>query len=168
MDEYWYPFFKLSLVLVLLAILGLNVFNYLAKTTDILVDATEDVVGKTAGVLADVSEKTIKTADVGAKATVDVVAGATKSAINVSSGVLAGGINELGNVLDTRSSSDNQTVPSADETDSKIQHSLKTGFCYIGMDRGVRSCLEVGRNDMCMSDKVYPTMEVCINPNLRV
>lgn len=43
----------------------------------------------------------------------------------------------------------------------------KSGFCYIGEDRGFRSCIRVGENDQCMSGDIFPTMDICINPNLR-
>lgn len=56
----------------------------------------------------------------------------------------------------------------ADESNSTIQSgSGKSGWCYIGEDRGFRSCAEVGPNDACMSGDIFPTHDVCINPNLR-
>ena len=44
----------------------------------------------------------------------------------------------------------------------------KSGWCFIGEDRGIRSCSQVGVNDMCMSGDIFPTQDVCMNPNLRV
>jgi hypothetical protein len=44
----------------------------------------------------------------------------------------------------------------------------KAGWCYIGDDRGTRSCAQVGVNDVCMSGDIFPTQDVCMNPNLRV
>lgn len=41
------------------------------------------------------------------------------------------------------------------------------GYCYVGTDRNVRTCLQVGLGDQCMSGKVFPTNELCINPNLK-
>lgn len=43
----------------------------------------------------------------------------------------------------------------------------KVGYCYIGADRNVRTCVKVGENDTCMSGEVFPTMDLCINPNLK-
>lgn len=43
----------------------------------------------------------------------------------------------------------------------------KSGFCYIGEDRGFRSCIEVGESTKCMSGEIFPTREVCVNPSLR-
>jgi hypothetical protein len=55
----------------------------------------------------------------------------------------------------------------ADDTLSSIQGKGKSGWCYIGEDRGFRTCAKVGVNDTCMSGEIFPTQEVCINPNLR-
>ena len=60
-------------------------------------------------------------------------------------------------------------IPEADDTTSKLQMKPKSkaGFCYIGEDRGFRSCIEVGEGDVCMSGDIFPTEAICINPNLR-
>lgn len=56
----------------------------------------------------------------------------------------------------------------ADEASSSIQNGApKAGWCYIGEDRGFRSCAEVGVNDTCMSGDIFPTSQVCVNPSLR-
>jgi hypothetical protein len=60
--------------------------------------------------------------------------------------------------------------PEPDEAGSNTQLSKgksKSGFCYIGEDRGFRSCISVGEGDTCMSGDIFPTREVCINPSLR-
>lgn len=41
------------------------------------------------------------------------------------------------------------------------------GWCYMGTDRGYRSCIEVGVNDVCMSGSIFPNKDICINPNIR-
>ena len=57
----------------------------------------------------------------------------------------------------------------ADESSSTIQRgaSSKAGWCYIGEDRGFRTCAQVGVNDTCMSGDIFPSQEICINPKLR-
>jgi hypothetical protein len=60
---------------------------------------------------------------------------------------------------------------SADDSYSNIQKSKsssKSGWCFIGEDRGFRSCIDVGENDTCMSGDIFPTSEICVNPNLRM
>jgi hypothetical protein len=57
----------------------------------------------------------------------------------------------------------------ADDSISSIQkNQSKSGFCYIGEEKGVRSCMRVSENDKCMSGDIFPTREICINPSLRV
>jgi hypothetical protein len=60
-------------------------------------------------------------------------------------------------------------IPEADDATSATQMKpkSKSGFCYIGEDRGFRSCIEVGEGDVCMSGDIFPTQAICINPNLR-
>ena len=54
----------------------------------------------------------------------------------------------------------------ADDSTSPIQQG-KMGWCFIGEDRGFRSCAYVGANDQCMSGDIFPSKDVCMNPNLR-
>lgn len=61
-------------------------------------------------------------------------------------------------------------VPMPDDAGSSTQASKaksKAGFCYIGEDRGFRSCIKVGEGDKCMSGDIFPTQALCINPKLR-
>jgi len=43
----------------------------------------------------------------------------------------------------------------------------KAGWCYIGSEQGYRSCSQVGEADICMSGNIFPTQDVCVNPSLR-
>lgn len=54
-----------------------------------------------------------------------------------------------------------------DDSSSSIQNNSKTGYCFIGEDRGFRSCAYVGANDTCMSQQIYPRLDICQNPSLR-
>ena len=49
----------------------------------------------------------------------------------------------------------------------KDQISNSAGYCYIGEENGIRSCVKVSEHDVCMSGKVYPSKEICNNPRLR-
>jgi len=70
----------------------------------------------------------------------------------------------LQKALNDAAQSGGEVIP--DATESRIQ-SGKTGWCFIGANNLSRSCAEIGVNDMCMSGEIYPTKDVCINPNLR-
>ena len=62
------------------------------------------------------------------------------------------------------------SIPKPDTADSRTQlsqSSRKSGYCYIGEDRGFRSCIKVNESDKCISGKIFPTEAICINPSLR-
>jgi hypothetical protein len=70
----------------------------------------------------------------------------------------------LQKALNDASQSGGEVIPDASE--SRIQ-SGKSGWCFIGAEGLSRTCAEIGVSDMCMSGEIYPTKDVCINPNLR-
>ena len=73
-------------------------------------------------------------------------------------------------VLSTGLANLKKMAPLPDDATSVTQSASgrsKSGYCYIGEDRGFRSCIKVGENDQCMSGDIFPTMDICINPNLR-
>jgi hypothetical protein len=45
--------------------------------------------------------------------------------------------------------------------------SQEHGYCYIGKNNNIRNCAKVSSKNKCMSGDIFPTMELCINPNLR-
>ena len=57
-----------------------------------------------------------------------------------------------------------------DNTNNNLQNNKKSKggqFCYLGSDRGFRSCAKLQDNQECESQKLFPTMEMCVNPQLR-
>jgi len=81
-------------------------------------------------------------------------------------------VNEQPDMVAVKPTRGNVYVPEPipDEAGSRTQSTKatsKAGFCYIGEDRGFRSCIKVGEGDKCMSGDIFPTEAICINPNLR-
>lgn len=70
----------------------------------------------------------------------------------------------LNKSLDNAAKQSDANVPDAY---SSVQSGNKSGWCYIGEERGYRSCIEVGNNDTCMSGDIFPSKDICINPSLR-
>ena len=63
----------------------------------------------------------------------------------------------------------NPQYPTPDASSSKTQLPRSSkAYCYIGEDRGHRSCAEVSPNQQCMSGDIFPSMDICVNPRLRV
>jgi len=152
------------------------------------------LIGNTA---ADVTKNVTTTAATGSKAGVDVVAGAVTGGVDLAQQVagaivptgatatssITGGVPTRATVPSDESSSQNNQLNAAlkqqtqhsggfssDDATSAIQSnksSSKSGWCYIGEDRGSRSCVQVGENDRCMSGDIFPSQDICVNPSLR-
>ena len=181
-----------ALVVLLLALIGFNVFTYLDDITQWFSDTFGAPFQYVARVFGYAVTDTAKT-------TVDVTAQGTKSAVDIASGAATSGINVLQQTIgqrddqrdDQTQTQKNQTQPSAtqdmgsnaglqralshaknespqpDDATSRTQRIGKSGYCYIGEDRGFRSCIKVGEEDTCMSGDIFPTQAICINPRLR-
>jgi hypothetical protein len=170
--------FRYGAILLILAFLGFNLFDYLGNITQFFADIFGPIIlaiTKFFGIA--VTETTKKVTDVaatGIKTGVDVAAGTITTSANVVEKALTGGYpkNNIDSSLDRALSKENKRPPSEpipDETGSSTQSktSKKSGFCYIGEDRGFRSCVKVNESDQCLSGDIFPTREICINPNLR-
>ena len=126
-------------------------------------------IGETVRQISDVSDEGTKalsgaiskTADTG----VDFLEEASK--LNPDAAAVA-----LSNATNKYNKPDEEPVneePEPIETDNRSQRagSNKSGYCYIGEDRGFRSCIKVSEHDSCMSGDIFPTEAICINPSLR-
>lgn len=65
-----------------------------------------------------------------------------------------------------------EVIPHPDPVidNSRVQSnkaSGKSGFCYVGEENGIRSCVKVTEHDICTSGKIYSSQEICRNPKLR-
>jgi hypothetical protein len=87
------------------------------------------------------------------------------TSLQTSSGNSSGASGGNGSSGSSGGGNNNKYTP--DDSFSSIQSSGKSGFCYYGSDNGVRYCSEIGAGDKCVSGQVFPTREICINPNLR-
>ena len=179
------------IIILILTILGFNVFFYLAKGTqtfsDIFGPTIKYITGLFASTIALITGQVITGSATGTKAGVDIAANTVIDNTNrLVKGANASKTTSSNQpVLNRSESSDNQDdtlhnalnqapkdqVPyEADEATSSIQASKssgKSGWCYIGEDRGFRSCIQIGENDKCMSGDIFPSQEICVNPNLR-
>ena len=178
------------IIILILAFLGFNVFVYLAKGTQDITKffgpLIKMIVGLTAVITGDVVDVTAE----GTKAVVDATAGTIDKGLTAVQNITPNtpnsnfkappsqpqqaqpdlmANNTLNKALNTSQSKQTSSTDfQADESSSNIQGGTsKSGWCYIGEDRGFRSCAQVGDNDKCMSGDIFPTQEVCVNPNLR-
>jgi len=180
------------LIILLLALIGFNVFTYLDDITAWFSETFGAPFRYVARILGYAAADTVKTTvDVtaqGAKSAVDIAAGAATSGIDVLQKTIEQGhdrdqVQHIQNQNKLRSddhanesslekalSHAKKEPPQPDDATSRTQRSQrsgKSGYCYIGEDRGFRSCIKLGEEDTCMSGDIFPTQAICINPRLR-
>jgi len=185
------------LIFLILSFLGFNIFVYLAKGTQDVTSFFAPLVNKVAGLFLGVTGQVVNVSAEGAKAVVNTSAKIVDTGLSAVQDVTPQGAAsknkgtpiQNNNTNNTNNSPDiaqantlNRAINSStaqnqqrngedfkeDDTTSSIQQgSSKAGWCYIGEDRGFRSCSEVGPNDTCMSGNIFPSNEICVNPNLR-
>ena len=182
------------IIFLILAFLGFNIFVYLAKGTQDITNffapllekifgATTSVVGQVVDVSAEgaktVVGETASALETGLTAVQDVTPNSASSSVKSQSvqntiqqpdimaqNTLNKSLNSKQNQKQQSSSGQNNDYQ-ANEASSSIGTSGKAGWCYVGQDRGFRSCAEVGVNDECMSGDIFPSQEICVNPSLR-
>jgi hypothetical protein len=148
MENAIYTIMKWMFGILVISILGLNIFYYLEKPTQIATEASKNVIG--AGI-----ETT--------KQTVGLTTSGLEYGIEKTEKALSGALGDVEKALDIGIVYKDQKGG----IQGSNQRSEKPGYCYIGKDKGIRSCLFVGVNDECMSDDIYPSMDICVNPKLR-
>ena len=172
------------LIVVILAFLGINIFVYLAKGTQDITSFFKPIVDKTTALFGGVTSQIIDVSAEGAKGVVNTTATVADKSLtavqditstsNISSTSVQSTIpqpdimkaNTLNRALNTSSQGFNDYEP--DDSSSNIQNGApKAGWCFIGEDRGFRSCAKIGVNDKCMSGNIFPSHEICVNPSLR-
>ena len=176
------------LIILVLAFLGFNIFVYLAKGTDQLNSIFSSIINMFSGIFGNTVGQVVDVSAEGAKAVVNTGAGAADAGLTgiqqitpnkASSSVSSVPVtknqpdvmsnNSLNKALNTSQSSQSPNNDyQADEASSNIQSGPpKSGWCYIGEDRGFRTCAEVGPNDKCISGDIFPSQDLCVNPSLR-
>ena len=177
------------IIVLILAFLGFNIFAYLAQGTQTISNIFGPITQKLFGTSIAVAGQAVDVSAEGAKAVVSGTANTINSGLNVvqditpnqAPGTIKGQpFNQqqenamqqtsLGRALNLTQPQQSQAQDyEAHEASSSVigGTSGKAGWCYIGDDRGFRSCAQVGVNDTCMSGDIFPSQEICMNPNLR-
>lgn len=185
----WYSsYYYVSIIVIILLFIGVNIFYYLGAITEYL----RDFFGP---LIADVMRSigyTASNSATGAKTGIDVASGTVVSGLDVLQGQLD--TVDATNKHDGTGASTRSPNKGDDDDDSGLSSALlhasvstpdrsndsmhlsrngevnftgKSGYCYVGEDRGFRSCVSVSPDDTCMSGDIFPSMDICINPSLR-
>ena len=186
-------FIRFILVAALLAFAGFNIFTQMGIATDDAVKFAEPIIRPLTNLLEMITKQTVTSTAEGTKTGIDIVSGATKSGVNVIEDQITGSGSVSGAPIQPSGNGDAKqerarataltmktgmdaaaaaaALPEPDDAGSTTQKgkvSGKSGFCLVGEDRGIRSCMKVGEGDTCMSGNIFPSKDVCINPSLRV
>ena len=163
-------FVKIFLIIVILALFGFNIFAYLAKGTDTFKTFMVSY-GK---YIPEGIKKTLNLTDKGTELGLDIAAGTINDVKDVIKSqtlkkTWEARDKKLAQSLDAGNFKGLNNFPQhePDKTDSQVQSGGKKGWCYIGTDRTFRSCINVSESEKCMSGKIFPTKDICINPSLR-
>jgi hypothetical protein len=172
-------FFKILLyiliAIILLAFIGFNLFNYLAEGTDIITNITRPFVDFITTITGNTTKTAVTNTSTGSKTIVDNLEKGTVGTVDF--------IQK--NIKDTANKGSNntskKTIVSTENDDSLADNnklnneepeptrtnSLSQGYCYVGKINDTRYCAKVSGRDQCMSGDIYPSMDICVNPNLR-
>ena len=178
---------KIGLAIVVLLFLGVNVFSYLGDFFQKLKETSapffKNILESLGYVVTETTKDVTNVAAEGAKLGIEVAAGTVESGVGVIQGQLD--LEQTGNssqqqqqsaktsisasLTSALANAEENTEPLPDDAMSSTQrnNSGKSGYCYIGEDRGFRSCISVSENDTCMSGDIFPSQEICVNPSLR-
>lgn len=170
-------------VILVLAVLGFNIFYYISQGTQDIHEIFAPISAYFGNLAAGTTKQVVNTAAVGITGTTNTLASTIDTGINTAQGSpiqaneMQNANNRLSNTFAGQTTvADNNTFTAnlnmkpeeqiqAVQATSSLQQ--KEGWCYIGEEQEYRSCVSVGVNDTCMSGDIFPTLDICINPNLR-
>lgn len=180
-------------IVIILALLGINIFYYLGDAADFTATIVDPIYKLFGYETSDTIKQTVKTSAKGANVAVDSTAKATKQSIDYvedifddtlpSNNTTMAQSKQNTNIItnNTTIAQDklnnrpivNSNVSASNEDDNLIINSVtpktsgSVGYCYIGEDRGHRSCADISDETLCMSGEIFPSRDLCVNPNLR-
>jgi len=154
-------------VILVLSLLGINVFIILGNVIQRLIDIFNPLVSKTLSDLGYTSGTLL-----GQSA--DISADALKTGIDI----LNDTVQSVEDLLLKASGKDvnldksiNQPplvaplAPQPNSTTNPIQSpTSKQNWCLVGEYKGTRGCIAVSEQDKCLSGQVFPNQQMCLNP----
>jgi hypothetical protein len=161
------------LVIIVLSLLGINIFAIFGNALQNFINIFNPIVSKGLSELGYASGTVLDK-------TADIVADTSKTGIDI----LHGTVDSVGDLLlkaSGRGAGANldskinqpptvaQKQPEPNQTTNPIQSSSSSGkssWCLVGEYNGARGCINVSDQDKCLSGQVFPSQQMCLNPNL--
>jgi len=164
------------LFLLILSSLGINILNVLGDLVESitrifgpLIRQLLSVLGYTAGTVID---ETAGVATDVATAGIEIAGDSVQTVGTLLKDMSAGNINvQTRQELDKSLNTNNVDVSNLNEdvSENPIQKPItsnKTKWCLVGEYEGSRGCVEIGEGDKCMSNQVFPSQKMCLNPTM--
>ena len=142
---------KVIVVIVLLGFVGINVFLYLGFSFKNLYGLLDKFV--------NFIKKLLTGKKPNAKPNAKPKEDYTKKSLDKN-------IKDLADDIEKPKPVKKETIKPDDDV-STIHTSGKSGYCNVGSWKGIRSCVKVSSANECISGDIFPTKDICVNPNLR-
>jgi hypothetical protein len=175
------------IIFFILAFFGFNIFVYLAKGTQDITNIFAPLLEKIFGATAEVAGQAVNISAEGAKAVVTGTADVVDTSLTAVQNAVAPSevkgqpvsqqyqqpdIMQQSSLNKSLNTAQQQQQPQYDYQANEASSSVngktgQAGWCYIGEDRGYRTCAQVSASDICMSGDIFPSQEICMNPTLR-
>ena len=185
------PIFIGVVTIIMLAVVGFNIFTYLGEGTDTIASNVMPFIEKVTGDLSWFVNKFTDNTTTGGKGAIDVAGDTIKAGAAVPHEIVAGKSENKGVVVSQQNKKkiDTTSIANAGSTTSeqpassnKMQTTIDNaptqtsttpepvsadikssgpGYCYIGEDQGQRTCISVSESTKCMSGDVYANLEAC-------
>jgi len=154
-------------IILVLSLLGINAFSFIG-----------DVLQQFINVFSPLFSNALKgfgyASGTAINASSEVIADTSKTGIDI----LNGTVQSVGDLLiktgdQNRQMNQPPTVvrnpPQPAETTNPIVNGPsinKNKWCLVGEYNGTRGCIHITDSDKCMSGQVFPSQQLCLNPNL--
>lgn len=166
---------KYILIVMILAFLGFNIFTTLGDITNSTNKVLAPILSAVGLGVGETIKQTTNIAAKGVKFGADVTANTVDNTVSIMEKSIESNDVKFNRIDKNEISAVNVAnkkiypLPEPDDATSSTQRNQKSkaGYCYIGEDRGFRSCIKVGEGDKCMSGDIFPSEEICMNPTLR-
>lgn len=168
------------IIIVVLALIGINIFVYLAKDSKEMMSLIGPTLANILQKFGLLTNEIVDNTETGLEASVNVVKKAATDGVDIMSTSVKNNESAAQEdntpdqyYIDPKCQKKNECpIPESNEAGSSLRNGNLTGegesgWCYIGEDRGITSCIEVNAGDKCMSGDIFPSRDVCINPNIR-
>lgn len=165
------------LVILILAILGFNIFKFLGEGTDMISSFLSPIFGDVGKATGKTTKSTISGISDGTKKIIDSTSNTLDTAIgSIQSGTISGvnvledSLKKNKNIVDTENDNEmteKRNFNKEDEPEPVRSRNQQGGYCYIGKINDTRHCAKVSNKSFCMSGHIYPTKDLCVNPKVR-